>query len=597
MLKVADIEDALRRQLPAELHSVIPALAHSIADVAAGGESPAGATGRLFGDPALADAWRALAGRTVKADTTVISFGAGNQIGTVTIHGHVAGRDVYAPKIQIDELNYYNRSYTNPVRTPHEIRSRRVALNIVRSIWIDNFLDIASISDVRVDLTLIDRVDLVHRPADEFYQERIQRPRVLVAGVPIVAVFDQSARGLLILGEPGSGKTMLLLELLRDLLQRADQDQLHPTPVVLPLANWATEQKPIKEWIVDQLARIYQVPRDFGRKWVATNDILPLFDGLDEVTEGHRTACIEALNAYQHTHLTSLAVCARIREYNLLEVKLQLQRAIEISPLTLPQSETYLALAEVPLERATALIQDDEAFQELAKTPLMLHVMAVVFKEEPLVVQDLAATVEERQRQLWDRYITIMLKRRRRQQQYTPAQALTWLRWLADQMLHYPTTRRAQPVRVFEWLVPYERLPGPIGRLIRWQLDYAPLWTWPRKEVLDPQRSKHAQDTFYVEWMQPTWLRPVQRRLFPVIVVATATLLTMIAAVVGFAFTGQVFLAIGMGLLMSMVNGLFVLLTYRSSVIRPISTLHWSWEKFREQLRFVLGISSTLSVR
>jgi predicted NACHT family NTPase len=50
---------------------------------------------------------------------------------------------------------------------------------------------------------------------------------------------------LLILGEPGSGKTMLLLGLAREMINRAEQSLEHPIPVVFNLSSWSVKRPPL----------------------------------------------------------------------------------------------------------------------------------------------------------------------------------------------------------------------------------------------------------------------------------------------------------------------------------------------------------------
>ena len=109
-----------------------------------------------------------------------------------------------------------------------------------------------------------------------------------------------------------SGKTTLLLELTRDLLSRAEQDESHPLPFVFNLSSWSTEWQGLVEWLVEELHTKYRVPHKLGRTLVEKDEILPLLDGLDEVDTKDRTACIEAINTYRarllrKLHLTSTA--------------------------------------------------------------------------------------------------------------------------------------------------------------------------------------------------------------------------------------------------------------------------------------------------
>src|SRR5581483_3002802 len=101
-----------------------------------------------------------------------------------------------------------------------------------------------------------------------------------------------------ILGAPGAGKTTLLLELARDLIARAEQDERHPIPVVFNLASWATKRQPLREWLVEELNTKYDVPRKLAQAWIGADVVSPLLDGLDEVAAEHRSNCVEAINTY-----------------------------------------------------------------------------------------------------------------------------------------------------------------------------------------------------------------------------------------------------------------------------------------------------------
>ena len=58
----------------------------------------------------------------------------------------------------------------------------------------------------------------------------------------------------------------------------------------------------------------------------------------------HRAAAVAAINAFRREHgLDSLAVCGRMAEYSVLDIKLKLQGAILVQPLTLSQIDDYLA--------------------------------------------------------------------------------------------------------------------------------------------------------------------------------------------------------------------------------------------------------------
>jgi len=108
---------------------------------------------------------------------------------------------------------------------------------------------------------------------------------------------------------------MLMLQLAMVLQQHAIQDESAPIPVVVNLSTWANTRPPLQDWLVEEIARTYQVPRASLTQWVQEDQILPLLDGLDEMEESARVACILAINTYHAQHLGPLVVCSREHEY------------------------------------------------------------------------------------------------------------------------------------------------------------------------------------------------------------------------------------------------------------------------------------------
>jgi len=134
-----------------------------------------------------------------------------------------------------------------------------------------------------------------------------------------VQVYDEADGELLILGEPGAGKTTLLLERACPLLERAEANEHHRIPVVFHLSSWAKKHLPPSRWLIEELWTKYQIPRKIGQSWVASDQLLPLLDGLDEVSEETRAGCVQAINAYYQKRVEQgsapLVVWCRIKEY------------------------------------------------------------------------------------------------------------------------------------------------------------------------------------------------------------------------------------------------------------------------------------------
>ena len=94
----------------------------------------------------------------------------------------------------------------------------------------------------------------VQRPWSATLAQQSQSAVPLDAGTRIVEVFDRPelARQLLILGEPGAGKTTIMLELAQDLLQRAMADKAEPIPVLIDLSSWKNPEQPFFVWLVQR---------------------------------------------------------------------------------------------------------------------------------------------------------------------------------------------------------------------------------------------------------------------------------------------------------------------------------------------------------
>src|SRR5216683_84042 len=170
---------------------------------------------------------------------------------------------------------------------PLDRQNRHRMLAKVYARWIAGVLDHIFQDVAPIKLRLREQSEFVENPWKQTFQESDQPAYLLSPGTPIDQVYDEAGGGLLILGEPGSGKTILLLELTRELLGRAEHDDNQPIPVYFNLSSWAAKGRSIADWLIDELNSKYQVPDRLGRSWVENDQILPLLDGLDEVNPEH----------------------------------------------------------------------------------------------------------------------------------------------------------------------------------------------------------------------------------------------------------------------------------------------------------------------
>jgi hypothetical protein len=341
-------------------------------------------------------------------------------------------------KILIEKLS----SVFKPA-TQQEYRYRKILINRVKEYWLESVLEQSLHVKALIELGLEKRLDAVDRPFSDVQEIPHEFRQTLPSGTDAIQVFNQMGEGrtLLILGEPGAGKTITLLRLTKSLIACAEKDESLPIPVVFNLSSWATKQQNIDDWLVEELKEKYTIPKELGKVWLKKEQLLLLLDGLDEVRAESREVCLQALNKFLQDHgLTQMVVCSRIRDYEALSTRLKLQGAICIQSLTPEQINQYLEKAGEQLQAVKTLLQEDTALQELAKSPLTLNVMALAY--QGFSVEDLPKTgsVEERRKHLFNTYIERMFQRPRASQRYKKTQAIKWLNWLAQQMVQESQT-------------------------------------------------------------------------------------------------------------------------------------------------------------
>jgi hypothetical protein len=325
-------------------------------------------------------------------------------------------------------------------------RNRRVLLSKVRNHWLRGVLEKSLQQRPLIAARLRERFDCVGLGRDIDSQATSPLPE----DTRVVDVFDRlgALRTLLMLGAPGSGKTIELLTLARELCDRAEQDRSQPMPVVFNLSSWkpGPATKTLTEWLVRRLLVEYHVTKEQGVAWIADEQLLLLLDGLDEVAAPSRGSCVDAINAFLRDHgKTEMVVCARSDAYRNLPTHLNLESAIEVEPLSDEQVSQYLE----HLASLKSLVDNDLAFRELAKMPLMLNVLSFAYEGAGPVDLGHSTSLEDRRRRVFDTYIERMLKRRDARARYPPAVVIRSLVWLA-QML----SARSQSLFLLDHLQP-----------------------------------------------------------------------------------------------------------------------------------------------
>jgi hypothetical protein len=121
----------------------------------------------------------------------------------------------------------------------------------------------------------------------------------------LAAVLDRVPTGwLVVLGEPGYGKSMLMLQSVIDLIGQRDPGD--PVPVFVPMTTWDPSEDELHTWLEKQLPHDYpilnaSVPSAEGKRsriadLLARQKIVPILDGLDEMPLDLRREAVNSLN-------------------------------------------------------------------------------------------------------------------------------------------------------------------------------------------------------------------------------------------------------------------------------------------------------------
>lgn len=297
-----------------------------------------------------------------------------------------------------------------PAQTTETNRGLQILRRRVQQFWIEGVLEHSLFQQVLIDLGMTQDFAAVENIW-------LERPNAVSRPLPpeqrIADIFAEEGSSLLILGEPGSGKTTTLLGMARDLLTSSEQDPSYPIPTIFNLSSWVEPQRTISDWLADELSAKYQVPKRIGRGWLQEGRLLPFLDGLDELQAKHRVSCVEAINVFaQEMARSGVVVCCRLREYTELPVRLALNAAVRLQPLTDAQVQGYLERAGEPLAALQAALQRDSALRIDARSPLMLNLMARAYQglSADDVLQEGIETTALRRKNLMDAYVVRMLR-------------------------------------------------------------------------------------------------------------------------------------------------------------------------------------------
>ncbi|WP_445148348.1 NACHT domain-containing protein [Baekduia sp. Peel2402] len=274
-----------------------------------------------------------------------------------------------------------------------------------------------------------------------------ERPLLKVNGrllpwARITAEWDRSPGRLVVLGEPGYGKTVAALALVGHV--GADPAPDVRVAELFSLAEWHRwrvdhRDETLTDWMAWTLSRTYApLPAAVAHQLLSAGRIVPVLDGLDEVpSTDARRACVQAINAYAlrtDPHRPFVVTC-RSREYvDLAPEWVETDRQIVLAGFQGDQLETIIRSRTEGIPGWDAirrrLADGDEALAQVFESPLLLSIALQAYRyEDPRELISLDG--EEIERTIWDQLLLV------NQEPFDgagPTEIRTWLTFVATGM-------------------------------------------------------------------------------------------------------------------------------------------------------------------
>lgn len=322
--------------------------------------------------------------------------------------------------------------------------ARKRLIERVGQEWIKGVLQPA-LDETQVNLTLRRKAECLGMREGPLQKQNDPDYRL---DATIARHFVDMKRKLVIIGAPGSGKTIMLLQLMNALLAQAQERDSKPIPVLFYLASWGIEHSDFEPWLAAELERNYGLGAELARQWLGGQRLTYLLDGLDEVAPDRRDACIAAINRFS-TRKRSIAITCGSEAYAEASMKLDIKKVVEIMPLDEPATRAALE-REFDVDKADAILAAAKSTREPCPefyTPLMIHAVVEAYENDDFTLQP--APDESPALTLRRVGIEPFLRKRLQEQsaEVAPDDARRYLAWMAHNL-----QRRGQRVFYVERL-------------------------------------------------------------------------------------------------------------------------------------------------
>jgi tetratricopeptide (TPR) repeat protein len=228
----------------------------------------------------------------------------------------------------------------------------------------------------------------------------------------VVGEWKKSRGRLVILGEPGFGKTFAALALIGGI----NKDESRQVAELFPMVDWhfwtkAHPDSSIEDWLAHELTQTYpEVPLSIAAALVSEGRLVPVFDGLDEVPAADRARCRDALEAFagrEEPHRSFVVTCRRDEYLELSPKWVGADRQVLLTRLSAPAIAEALRAGTAPSPGWAKVIEtidreEDSYLLFLLGSPLRLAAAIEVFESrDPGDLIQLAKNPDAHE-ELWD---------------------------------------------------------------------------------------------------------------------------------------------------------------------------------------------------
>jgi hypothetical protein len=195
---------------------------------------------------------------------------------------------------------------------------------------------------------------------------------------------------LVVLGEPGSGKSVVTILLALGLLDEHLRQAGGPVPVLVSTSSWDPVIEPLDDWLVRTIADLYYSgSQEIPRLLLNHGKLLTVLDGLDEIAETVRPDAVRALNHAIGRDRPIVVTCRTAEYVDVIQSgSPALRRApvVEIAPVSAAHAVEYLTEINWPENTdwrpvcTDLLSRPDGAVAAALSTPLMLSLAKAVYQ-------------------------------------------------------------------------------------------------------------------------------------------------------------------------------------------------------------------------